>query len=228
MLPILFTTEDGSHSLLNEELNETYHSRHGAIQESRHVFVEQGLEFFVAQKDPQRMSILEIGFGTGLNTLLTLTRILHTEMQVHYTALETNPLGEPIWSALNYGNALQVTSHFTALHRCGWGTTQKLETNFQLLKKNMSLEEITLAPLNYDLVYYDAFAPNKQPELWTKSILGKVVDAMAEGGVFVTYCAKGQLKRDLKTLGLCVESLPGPPGKKEMTRATKDGAGASP
>jgi tRNA U34 5-methylaminomethyl-2-thiouridine-forming methyltransferase MnmC len=223
MLPVVITTEDGSHSLLNETLNETYHSRHGAIQESRHVFLAQGLEFLVQERKPRSVSILEIGFGTGLNALLTLTRTFQIDMQVHYMALETDPLNESIWSTLNYGQVLQVSRQFVALHRCGWGTPQTLDGKFQLLKQNTSLQEISLAPMSYDLVYYDAFAPSKQPELWTRSILEKVVDAMAMGGVLVTYCAKGQLKRDLKNLGLFVETLPGPPGKKEMTRGTKSG-----
>ena len=222
MLPLVISTADGSHSLLNESLNETYHSVHGAIQESRYVFVEQGFKFVLERYKPTTLSILEVGFGTGLNVLLTLAEALGAPTEIHYTTLENNPLPEEVWSQLNYGERLQMKSEFSALHQSAWETPLSLAANFQLLKRNSGLEKIFLEPTSFDLVYYDAFAPNKQPELWTRDMLTKIMKAMKPGGVLVTYCAKGQLKRDLKALNLLVETLPGPPGKKEMTRAIVD------
>jgi len=217
----IITTSDGSHSLWNEELNETYHSVHGAMQESAHVFIKNGLDYYIERVSPERISILEVGFGTGLNALLTLHRLLHTLIPITYTSLEAFPLGEEVWSELNYGQLAGMKEHFTTLHRSLWEKEQQILPHFQLLKLHTTVQRVELPLKSFDLVYFDAFAPNKQPELWAYPVLGKIMDAMKMEGVFVTYCAKGQLKRDLKTLGLTTETLPGPPGKKEMVRAIK-------
>lgn len=217
----IITTTDGSHSIWNEELNETYHSVHGAMQESAHVFIKNGLDYYIDRARPDRISILEVGFGTGLNALLTIHRMLETVIPVKYTSLEAFPLGEEVWSELNYEHILGLKDHFTALHRSRWEEEQPILPHFQLLKLHTTLQHVELQATSFDLVYFDAFAPNKQPELWTYPVLGKIINAMKMEGVFVTYCAKGQLKRDLKTLGLTTETLPGPPGKKEMVRAIK-------
>lgn len=214
----IIITGDGSHSLLNEALDETYHSRHGAVQESLHVFIEQGFNYLLSKKKPESISILEVGFGTGLNALLTLSEALKNELPVVYTSLETYPLGRELWEYLNYPDPYHLLKE---LHKAEWQRWKEISTHFKLLKLEKSLQLVELQPEQFDLIYFDAFAPNKQPEMWELPMLDKVVKTLKPGGVFITYCAKGQLKRDLKTLGLIVESLPGPPGKREMVRALK-------
>jgi tRNA U34 5-methylaminomethyl-2-thiouridine-forming methyltransferase MnmC len=218
----IITTGDGSHSLLNTELNETYHSVHGARRESLHVFIKHGLDFFCersAAATPVR--ILEIGFGTGLNALLTIHRASETQRVLNYTTLEAFPLEASIWSSLNYTEDVFARELFERIHLAPWAEQFEITPFFSLHKLHATLQQISLAPFSFDVIFFDAFAPNKQPELWQISLLDKVVTAMKPGGVFVTYCAKGQLKRDLKSLNLVVETLEGPPGKKEMVRALK-------
>lgn len=216
----IITTADGSSSLLNVSLNETYHSVHGAIRESLHVFVQSGLMPLV-RGDRAEISILEIGLGTGLNALLTLQHAGSHRKSVNYVAIEPYPLSENILSGLNYPQALRLADEYQAIHLSEWHAGIPLTPYFTLSKEQATLQEAILGIHKFDLVYFDAFAPSKQPELWELPMLKKVVDAMKPGGVFVTYCAKGQLKRDLKSLALNVETLPGPPGKKQMVRASK-------
>ncbi len=217
----IITTSDGSHSLLNTALNETYHSKHGALQESIHVFIKEGLDYFLQRKSQKDISILEVGFGTGLNALLTVQRALELpDNIIHYTSLETFPVPEPIWSKLNYIDSVGLQEKFNQLHEAKWNEVVLISSNFNLRKLQTSLQQIDFTS-EFDLIYFDAFAPNKQPEMWEIDVLRQVVNAMRADGIFVTYCAKGQLKRDLKSLGLDVETLPGPPGKKEMVRAVK-------
>ena len=214
----IITTSDGSHSLLNTQLNETYHSVHGAIRESIHVFINKGFNLIAERDHPKEIHILEIGFGTGLNALLTLQRTLNDSIKVFYTTIETFPLTEEVWSKLNYTNTLGANEYFEKIHRTPWSQWQEITPNFQLFKVNGEFQHALLPESKYDLIYFDAFAPSKQPEMWEVDVLKKVVDLIKPKGVFVTYCAKGQLKRDLKSLGLEVETLDGPPGKKEMVR----------
>lgn len=217
----IITTSDGSHSLLNTALNETYHSKHGALQESIHVFIKEGLDYFLQRKSQKDISVLEVGFGTGLNALLTVQRALDLlDNFIHYTSLETFPVPEEIWSKLNYIDSVGLKEKFNQLHEAAWNEVVPITSNFNLRKLQTSLQQIDFAS-EFDLIYFDAFAPNKQPEMWEIDVLRQVVNAMRADGIFVTYCAKGQLKRDLKSLGLDVETLPGPPGKKEMVRAVK-------
>jgi len=214
----IIVTGDGSQSLFNEALDETYHSRHGAVQESLHVFIEHGFRHLVLTQKPKSISILEVGFGTGLNALLTLAEAIGSDIAVAYTSLETYPLSEEVWVKLNYPD---IHNRFKELHLAEWEKWSQINSHLRLLKLEKSLQDVELDPTQYDLIYFDAFAPNKQPELWEMTMLDKVVKTLKSGGMFVTYCAKGQLKRDLKSLGLIVESLPGPPGKREMVRALK-------
>jgi len=216
----IIVTKDGSHSLLNTELNETYHSVHGALQESIHVFIKNGFDLAL-QKNPESISILEVGFGTGLNALLTLQRAQQVQTKIQYTSIEAFRLPENIWSKLNYAESLGLSEYFIKLHQAPWNVESSILPNFPLLKIDKTLQTVDLNS-TYDLIYFDAFAPNKQPEMWTLDILSKVVGLMKPSGIFVTYCAKGQLKRDLKSLGLNIETLPGPPGKKEMVRGVNN------
>jgi tRNA U34 5-methylaminomethyl-2-thiouridine-forming methyltransferase MnmC len=217
----IITTKDGSHSLLNEQLNETYHSIHGAIQESNHVFIEHGLGFVQENSNAPTINILEVGFGTGLNALLTLQHALIHNITIRYTSLEAFPVEEDIWSKLNYAESSESKNWFQKLHQANWNQWTEISPTFQLRKVHTTLQEVALETSHFDLIYFDAFAPNKQPEMWEVTMLNKVVAAMKPKGVFVTYCAKGQLKRDLQSLQLIVESLQGPPGKREMVRAQK-------
>jgi tRNA U34 5-methylaminomethyl-2-thiouridine-forming methyltransferase MnmC len=217
----LIVTSDGSHSLLNETLNETYHSVHGAIQESLHVFIKNGLSYYLEKHSPSVVSIFEVGFGTGLNALLSVKAMQNTNITARYVSIEAFPIGEGLWSGLNYTSTLGCDDTFALLHQSPWEKVIQISERFELLKLHTPLEKVQLTDSSFDLVFFDAFAPNKQPELWTVEMLRKVVSAMKSNGVFVTYSAKGQLKRDLKELGLNVETLAGPPGKKEMVRAVK-------
>lgn len=217
----IITTADGSHSLLNEGLNETYHSVHGAIGESRHVFIQHGLAFFLEQNTVSEVRVLEIGFGTALNALLALQFARDKHIQLHYTAVEALPLPEDVWSSLNYSAELGDQNAFASLHESPWQVPLEIVPGFTLQKIEGRLENIELPSTIFDVIFFDAFAPSKQPEMWTLPVLTKVTDAVKPDGVFVTYCAKGQLKRDLRTLYKTTEALPGPPGKREMLRAVK-------
>ena len=221
----IMKTGDGSHTLLNVALDETYHSRHGALRESEYVFIQQGWHTWLAQHpEATALRLLEVGMGTGLNVLLTIRETLaRPSVAVHYTTLEPFPLSENTLGALNYLSLLKDDLHpyFTALHQAPWNTPHVLLPHFTLNKQLTTLEAYAPLPEGFDLIYFDAFAPNKQAELWEMPTLQKVVGMMRASAIFVTYSAKGQLKRDLKTLGLTVETLSGPPGKAEMVRATK-------
>lgn len=212
-------TGDGSHSLLNAELDETYHSRHGALQESEYVFIKQGLGYWLERNKQVQLAILEVGLGTALNAWLTFQSSVLAGRKVRYFAIEKFPLTKELWQQLNY--ATHERELFEKIHALPWNSWQQVTPWATLFKSESTLQDVALPDLNFDIVYYDAFAPNKQPDMWTFEVLQKVITKLQTGGVFVTYCAKGQLKRDLKALGLEVESLPGPPGKREMIRAIK-------
>jgi tRNA U34 5-methylaminomethyl-2-thiouridine-forming methyltransferase MnmC len=217
----MIITGDGSHSLLNTALDETYHSRHGAVQESVYVFITKGLEHWLDQTGSRSLSILEIGFGTGLNALLTAQYSGDHSINIEYSTLEAFPVEESIWAQLNYTDSTESKDLFRKLHTAAWNEQQDISSDFKLIKLHDTLQHTELRPGAFDLIYYDAFAPNKQPEMWEYAALEKVVSSMKTNSVFVTYCAKGQFKRDLRSLELNVETLEGPPGKKEMIRATK-------
>jgi tRNA U34 5-methylaminomethyl-2-thiouridine-forming methyltransferase MnmC len=217
----IITTGDGSHSLLNTGLNETYHSIHGAKRESVHVFLKHGLEYFLEKNSPDVVRIFEVGFGTGLNALLTASFAEIRKQKIVYTSIEAFPLEEKISNQLNYAESQHEKILFQKLHSSPWEVDVPINNFFTVKKIETTLQEIPLQKNYFDVIYFDAFAPNKQPELWEISILEKVCDVLKPSGIFTTYCAKGQLKRDLKSLGLLVETLTGPPGKKEMVRALK-------
>lgn len=217
----IITTADGSHSLLNESLQETYHSVHGALRESKHVFIHEGMEHWLSIHRKDSMSILEVGFGTGLNAWLAWRFAKEQSVRLTYTAIESFPLEKSIWSQLNYVEDEGDKPLFGLLHESAWNTTVAVDDTLSLYKMNTKLEDAGLKPDSADIIFYDAFAPSKQPDMWTLAMLQKTTTTLRKGGVFVTYCAKGQLKRDLKSLNFMMEALPGPPGKKEMVRATK-------
>lgn len=218
----LLVTSDGSHTLHNTVLNETYHSTHGALQESLHVFIRSGFDYVADRFDTVR--ILEIGFGTGLNALLTVQAAREMNREVVYTGVEAFPLDPRVVSELNYPGMLDnvdAATWFSQIHSAPWGDTVAINSNFTLTKLNSRIQDLDLAPESFEVVYFDAFAPQKQPEMWTADVLNKVAASLTDGGCLVTYCAKGQVKRDLRSAGLDVETLAGPPGKREMIRATR-------
>lgn len=214
-------TADGSHTLFVSELNETYHSIHGAIQESQHVFIKNGLHYF---SNKTFVRILEVGFGTGLNALLTLLDSKNENQQVNYVSLEKFPLVNELILQLNYPSQLKLnttqTALFNQLHTCKWNTTVPISTNFNLLKIKEDLIFFQTTA-TFDIVYFDAFAPEKQAELWTTEVFATIYKLLNSGGILVTYCAKGVVKRTIKSVGFQLETLSGPPGKREMIRAIK-------
>lgn len=217
----IIETQDGSHSIYSPKFGVTYHSKYGAVQESRHVFIESGL-FYVAltRKD---IAVLEIGLGTGLNALLTLIESQRRQLRIQYEAVEAFPLSMEQARRLNHPSILESGAYqdqFLAMHEAAWGRHIELSPAFEFKKELRHFEEIDYSQ-EFDLVYFDAFAPDAQPELWDLPVLSRVYEALRPGGILVTYCAKGVVKRRLKSLGFEVESLKGPPGKREMTRAVK-------
>jgi tRNA U34 5-methylaminomethyl-2-thiouridine-forming methyltransferase MnmC len=190
------------------------------VQEAKHVFIEHGLRAF---SEKQQLRIFEMGFGTGLNALLTAQEASQQEKHIHYIGVEAFPVSSEMAPSMDYENAVSVeVKHiFTALHAVEWGSPQAISPYFTLEKIHQKIEDYLPVPSSIDLIYFDAFGPRAQSDMWDVSVLDKMANLLVPGGLFVTYCAKGQLKRDLKSLGLAVESLPGPPGKREMTRAWK-------
>ena len=220
--PKIKITNDGSSTLFLPHLNEHYHSIHGAIQESVHVFIKNGI-----QKIPSNISqvnILEIGFGTGLNALLTLDYSNKNNLKVNYHTIEPYPIqDEKIWSSLNYCKLLnnKLNDHFKILHKSSWNHEKLITSLFSFYKYNSTVESSFLKMDFYDVIYFDAFSPRSQPELWDESVLEKMYLVLKKNGFLVTYCSKGIVKRKLKKIGFVIDSLPGPPGKREMTFAKK-------
>ena len=217
----IFETQDGSHSIFSDTFGVSYHSKYGAIQESMHVFIHAGLLHALERKS--EIAILDIGFGTGLNALLTYAETIKRGFKAHYEAIEAYPISAKEVNQLNYPQLLDETlaDVFDQLHKLDWGVKHHLSPGFSFQKNQILFQEIQYDQA-FDVIYFDAFAPNAQPELWEEDVLGRMYDALKPEGVLVTYCAKGAVKRVLKGLGFTVEALQGPPGKREMTRAVKN------
>lgn len=217
----LRTTADGSATLFVPELNEHYHSVHGAVQESNHVFIQAGLKACKSRE----ISILEMGFGTGLNAWLTAIYAAKNKLSINYTALEKYPLVPEEWRLLNY---TEHASHkqsglFQHIHQVPWETKTEISEHFALQKIKADFADFNFEETQnaFHLIYFDAFAPSTQPDLWTTEMFLKMYNSLKQNGLLVTYCAQGQVKRNMKAAGFKVEALPGPPGKREMTRAIK-------
>jgi tRNA U34 5-methylaminomethyl-2-thiouridine-forming methyltransferase MnmC len=219
----IITSEDGSDTLSIPEMNETYHSIHGALTESRHVFIAMGIDKL--PKSQKRINIFEVGFGTGLNAMTTLEWLQsNPEKKINYDSIEAYPVSIDIIEKLNYASLFDFSSSvdlYSKIHQANWDESLAVSDNFELLKVHEKLQNHSLSDNYYDCIYFDAFAPNKQEEMWDVKILEACYAALSTGGRFVTYCAKGQLKRDLKAIGFVVEMVAGPPGKREMTTAIK-------
>ena len=217
------TTGDGSVTIHLPEWNEQYHSKHGAIAEAVHVFIEAGLQFWLDGNSRKEVSIMEIGFGTGLNAFLTLREAAAKNLQISYTAIEGYPLALSELKKLNYSQLLNASEEdFLKLHRDPWEVPSEINSNFQLTKRQQFFSEINDKNA-FDLIYFDAFGARVQPELWTEEIFSKMFEALNFGGILVTYAAKGSVRRAMQGVGFTVERLPGPPGKREMLRASKQG-----
>ncbi len=217
----LVKTEDGAHSFYIEELDENYHSVYGAIQESKIVFINGGLNYF---KNNHTLNILEIGFGTGLNALMTILH--HPKYQeVNYYGVEYYPITSVEARKLNYTEQLNqdvLQTNFMRMHNCNWGNPTPIAPNFILTKILSKIEHYQPKANFFDIIYFDAFAPSAQPQLWTSEVFEKLYKSLKKGGILITYCAKGAVKRALKGVGFKIEPLPGPKNKREITRAIKD------
>jgi tRNA U34 5-methylaminomethyl-2-thiouridine-forming methyltransferase MnmC len=218
----IITTADGSKTIQIEEWNEQYHSIHGAIQEAKHVFIKHGLLFFKEiHPKTQPIHILEIGFGTGLNAFLTLLKSTETQTKIQYVGVEAFPVIAEEINQLNYVEELKTDAKlFSKLHDTSWETEQDITGDFKLTKQKKEFKNIKDTN-TYNIIYFDAFGARVQPELWTETIFQKMYDALQVDGVLVTYAAKGSVRRAMQAVGFKVEKLPGPPGKREMLRATK-------
>ena len=224
----IITTADGSNTIQIEEWNEQYHSVHGAIQEAYHVFIKHGLHYFVEafRKQETPISILEIGFGTGLNAFITFLEADSLDLSIDYVGVEAYPVTMDEVLALQYPETLNEahkTEVFESLHRAAWNHKQEVAKGFELTKQQKTFFEIDDINM-FDIIYFDAFGARVQPDLWTETIFQKMYNALKEQGILVTYSAKGSVRRAMQAVGFNVEKLPGPPGKREMLRATKHSA----
>ncbi len=213
-------TSDGSSTIFLEDWNESYHSRHGAINEAYHVFINNGLKKF--KKD--QINILEIGFGTGLNAFITLLEAEKLDLKVHYEGVEAYPIAETELKQLNYIQEFKTEEkghYFKLMHFTKWDEVHKISEFFDLKKRKQFFSEISDINV-FNLIYFDAFGARVQPELWTQDVFFKMYMALKPGGILVTYAAKGSVRRAMQSVGFIVERLPGPPGKREMLRALKE------
>lgn len=208
------TTADGSSSLYREDIDETYHSRHGAVQEALHVFIDKGLRKIAETKS--EITILEVGFGTGLNCLLTALEAKKLDLKINYLGLETVPLDLELVDELTYKGLNPEL--YIKIHSTPWENESEITPNLFLTKLNTKVQDLDIPDQSVDLIYYDAFGPRAQPEMWTSAIFELLQKTLSPQGVFVTYCAKGQVRRDLQATGMVMERLEGPPGKREMLR----------
>lgn len=214
-------TNDGSATLYNTALNEHYHSVHGALTESRHVFIDNGF-LPASHLRPHILRVLEIGFGTGLNAALTAKQSMSVHQKTYYVALEPFPVDTTVLRELAYENVLEAEEfgYYHSIHEAKWNSDEEINPYFQVNKIAEGIQSYRFAAA-FHLIYFDAFAPEKQPEMWTMDVLQKCYRLLEKDGMLITYCAKGQFKRDLKQCGFAVKPLPGPPNKREITLAIK-------
>lgn len=221
----IITTRDGSHTIFVPCISEHYHSIFGAVRESTHIFIQAGFNFL---SDRKSFSVFEIGFGTGLNALLTYVAAAKKRNKIIYHAIEKHPLDNRLLHDLNYTNFIsdrkKSGNAFKLMHQAAWNTYVSIDPCFTIHK--IKDDFLTYSPsFHYDVVYFDAFAPAKQPEMWRKENFNKIYHMLNPEGILVSYCVQGQVKRDLKTTGFHVEILHGPQGKRHMLRARKSVSG---
>lgn len=216
----IIETKDGSKTIYIPGIYENYHSTHGALQEAMHVFIKSGLDEIKLDE----LNVLEIGFGTGLNAIITLIAGQNDKKTIHYTGLEAFPVTQEEIELLKYDELEDISSYseeFQKLHTAKWNEPVKINEQFTLTKVEQKMEDFIPTEGHFDLIYFDAFGPRAQPFMWTDEVLSKMYDALSTNGVFVTYCAKGDVRRSLISLGFEVEKIPGPPGKREMLRGIR-------
>lgn len=211
----IITTGDGSQTLYRRDLDEIYHSTHGAIQESKHIFIDSALS---AHPPLPLINILEIGFGTGLNAVLTMEYASKHSQPIHYHTIEKHPLPPSITNKLSYGKQLSLESEYTAIHKSPWNKSIELSPYFSIHKTDKAFDDVELEDNRYHIIYFDAFAPEYSPELWTIPVFQHLHNALVAGGILITYCAKGEVQRNLKASGYTVHKLPGPKGKREIVK----------
>lgn len=213
-------TADGSTSIYLEEMDEHYHSKHGAIAESNHIFIRNGL---LPKSGLNEISVFEVGMGTGLNVMTTIKAAEEHQLLVDYHTVEAFPIKEEELNFINFSDLLSIEeSLFQEIHSSPWEKSVQLMPNFKLTKYQKKLNELELKTEQFDVIYFDAFAPEKQEEMWTESIFRKMFDSLKSEGILVTYCVKGVIRRRLQAVGFTVEKLKGPEGgKREMCRAWK-------
>lgn len=214
-------TSDGSTTIHIIDWDEHYHSRHGAIQEAYHVFIDNGLSVVKEKK----LSVLEMGLGTGLNAFITLLEAKKRQLNIDYVGIEAYPVLQEELEQLNFVKALEVPDqqrNFNKIHTCSWEKVCRLTDHFSILKKQKDFRDVMDMDC-FDLIYFDAFGARVQPELWTETVFRSMFNALRAEGILVTYAAKGSVRRAMLAVGFRVERLPGPPGKREMLRAIKPG-----
>ncbi len=222
VLPTVFTNIDGSKTLFRADIDETYHSRHGAIAESLHVFIKEGLHYYLENNNNKNISIIEVGFGTGLNAMLSYLETINNNLNLSYQSIETIPLPYSLVQDLQYNNYWSEVdeNRFALMHQGNWDEFIEISNGFKLKKINESLLDFKTSDL-FDLVYFDAFGPDKQTELWQLEVFEKLFSMMNKGAIFVTYASKGDVRRALLAAGFKVEKIAGPPRKRHMLRAIK-------
>lgn len=213
-------TDDNSHTIYSEQFKEHYHSTHGAKSESLHIFINAGLQHLLLKS----INILEVGFGTGLNALLTFDEAEKSNLTINYTAIEKFPVAIDLIKELNYGNIIgnKYNEIFSQLHTCSWEKEIPIRSHFSITKKLIDLKNYS-PPKNYfNLIYFDAFSPETQPELWSQGIFAKLFASLKTGGILTTYSSKGIVKNNLRNAGFTVKRLPGPKGKRHILRAIRE------
>ena len=216
----LILTADGSKTIYIPEMDENYHSTNGALQEAMHVFIQNGIRTL---NPTAEITVFEMGFGTGLNALLTLVDAVNSTRKINYIGIEAYPVELELIKEINYESLVneQFTESFSSMHSLPWEQKHIIHPNFTFQKIHAKIQNYQTLNSSVDIIFFDAFGPKVQQEVWTIDVLKKMYDMLKPNGILVTYCAMGQMKRDLKSLGFKVEGLPGPPGKREMTRAVK-------
>lgn len=215
----IIETADGSSTIFVEGLSENYHSNHGAKSESEKVFIEYGLDFFVKSNQISEINILEYGFGTGLNALLTWSYARDLNLKINYTTIEKYPL--QVKEFMAFAESVNLKDDFVKLHQGSWGEAFELDSNFNITKLQLDFRDFKSLNNNFHVIFFDAFAPQKQPGLWSIEVFKEAYKSLLYNGILTTYTVMGEVKRNLKKVGFAIEKLPGPVGKREVLRAIK-------
>lgn len=217
-------TKDGSSSLYSPSFNEIYHSRNGAIEEAKYVYIDKALKDYIQKNNsPKQIALFEIGYGTGLNAWLAAIFALEKNIIINYTGIEKYPLNHSLLSKLNYADFFpEYKAYLTAIQKAAWNQNTIIHPNFICHKLNADIFEYAPEIEQFSVIFFDAFAPTHQPEIWSASIFDKIYKMMRKNGILTTYCAKSTVRNTMIAAGFIIEKLPGPPGKREMLRATKN------